>query len=137
MGILSENGMSLLVECQDCGKKFEVSSKDEIIQHKKEFKVNEQSIFLTYYDCPDCGRRHCVQVDTIQTLQELKEVERMFIKLSVAKKKGKQPPQSQSAKFKKAREHLAQSRIDLMKQFTGKLVHDSETDTDIVLEFSA
>lgn len=132
----SGNGLAMLVECQDCGKRFEVSSGNEVVQHKKEFKANEQSIFLTYYDCPECGRRHYVQIDTVQTLQELKEVERMFIKLSVAKKKGKQPPQSQSAKFKKAREHLAQSRTDLMKQFTGKLVHDSETDKDITLEFS-
>lgn len=129
----SNKGLSILAECQDCGKKFEVSS--ETIR-QREFKVNEQSIFITYYDCLDCGRRHCVQIDTIQTLQELKEVERMFIKLSVAKKKGKQPPQSQSARFKKAREHLAQNRTNLMKQFTGKLVHDSETDTDIILEFS-
>ena len=132
----SGDGLSILVECQDCRKKFEVSSGNEVVQHKKEFKANEQSIFLTYYDCPECGRRHYVQIDTVQTLQELKEVERMFIKLSTAKKKGKQPPQSQSAKFKKAREHLAQSRIDLMKQFTGKLVHDGETDKDITLEFS-
>lgn len=132
----SGNGLAMLVECQNCGKRFEVSSGNEVVQHKKEFKANEQSIFLTYYDCPECGRRHYVQIDTVQTLQELKEVERMFIKLSVAKTKGKQPPQSQSAKFKKAREHLAQSRTDLMKQFTGKLVHDSETDKDIVLEFS-
>lgn len=132
----SSNGLAILVECQDCNKKFEVSSGNEVVQHKKEFKVNGQSIFLTYYDCPECGRRHYVQIDTVATLQELKEVERMFIKLSVAKKKGKQPPQNQSAKFKKAREHLAQSRSELMKKFTGKLVHDSETDESITLEFS-
>ena len=132
----SGNGLAMLVECQDCGKRFEVSSGNEVVQHKKEFKVNEQSIFLTYYDCPECGRRHYVQIDNTATLQELKEVERMFIKLSVAKKKGEQPPQSQSAKFKKAREHLAQSRNELMKQYTGKLAHGSETDEDITLEFS-
>lgn len=132
----SGHGLAILVECRYCSKKFEVSNGDEVVQHKKEFKANEQSIFLTYYDCPECGRRHYVQIDTVQTLQELKEVGRMFIKLSVSKKKGKQPPQSQSAKFKKAREHLAQNRTDLMKQFTGKLVHDSETDKDITLEFS-
>lgn len=136
MGILSENGMSLLVECEDCRDKFEINSKNWTMHFKRKYEINGQTIFLSYYDCPKCNRRHYVQIDTIQTLQELKEIERMFIKLSVAKKKGKQPPQSQSAKFKKAREHLAQSRIDLMKQFTGKLVHDSETDTDIILEFS-
>lgn len=132
----SNNGFSVLAECRECGKKFEMSSANEVVQHKKEFKSNGQPIFLTYYDCPECGRRHHVQIDNAATLQELKEVERMFIKLSVAKKKGKQPPQSQSAKFKKAREHLAQSRNELMKQYTGKLAHGSETDEDTTLEFS-
>lgn len=130
----SGNGLAILVECQDCGKKFEVSSKDKIVQHKKEFKVNEQSIFITYYDCPDCGRRHCVQIDTEETLLELQKVEGQLTRLF--SKRGKSTPQKQSESFKEARKHLADSRNRLMKRYTGKLIHDSETDTDIELKFS-
>lgn len=132
----SNNGFSVLAECQECGKKFEMSSTNEVVQHKKEFKVNEQSIFVTYYDCPDCGRRHYIKIDNQSTLNELKDVERQFVKLAAAKTKGKTVPQKQSAKFKKSREHLAHSRNELMKQYTGKLIHDSDTDSEFELRFS-
>lgn len=131
-----DSGLAILVECRQCKEKFRISSQDGIVQHKKEFKTNGQSILVTYYDCPQCGKRHYVQVDNNRTLQRLKEVERMFIKLAIAKKKGKQSPQNQSAKFKRAREYLAQDRTNLMKQLTGKLVHDSDADEDVILEFS-
>lgn len=130
--------MSLMVECEDCKHKFEITSGEAAshLNHKKEFNVNGKSIFLTYYDCPKCGRRHYVQIDDVTSLNKLKEVQRMFIKLSVAKTQGKEIPQKQSAKFKKARQHLSDYRMNLMKQYTGKLIHDNETDSDFVLRFS-
>lgn len=131
-----DKGMSLMVECEDCCEKFELSSTNSSVVHKRKYDVNGQSIFLSYYDCPKCGRRHFVQIDNQATLNELREVERLFVKLAVAKKKGKQPPQSQSAKFKRTREHLGDSRKQLMNQYTGKLLHDSETDSDFTLKFS-
>lgn len=134
----SENGMSLLVECEDCKQRFEISTAEAAshLNHKKKFNVNGKSIFLTYYDCPSCGRRHYVQIDDATSLNKLKEVQRMFIKLSVAKTQGKEIPQKQSAKFKKARQHLSDYRMNLMKEYTGKLVHDNETESDFVLRFS-
>lgn len=130
--------MSLLVECEDCKQKFEVSSGESAgkVNHKKEFNVNGKSIFLTYYDCLSCGRRHYVQIDDKTSLNKLREVSQQFVKLSVAKRKGKEIPQKQSAKFKKARQHLSDYRMNLMKQYTGKLIHDNETDSDFVLRFS-
>lgn len=132
------SGLPLMVECEDCGTKFRISSQEAIghVQHKKEYRVNERSIFLTHYDCPSCGRRHYVQIDDATSLNKLKEVSRQFVKLSVAKKKGKEIPQKQSAKFKKARQYLSDYRMNLMKQYTGKLIHDNETDSDFVLRFS-
>ena len=102
--------MSLLVECEDCKEKFRITTGDaaNTVTHKKEFNVNGQSIFLTYYDCPKCGRRHYVQIDNATSLNKLKEVSRQFVKLSVLKKKGKDIPQKQSAKFKKARQNLSE-----------------------------
>ena len=66
----------------------------------------------------------------------LKDATRQMTRLMVLRRKGKTVPQKQSVKFKKTREHLAQIRMELMKQYTGKLVHDSETDTNFRLEFS-
>lgn len=136
MGILSENGMSLLVECEDCRDKFEINSKNGTMHFKRKYEINGQTIFLSYYDCPKCNRRHYAQIDSTKTLNEMREIEHQIAKLAAAKKKGKMVPQKQSAKFKKSREHLTQSRNELMKQYTGKLIHDSETDTDFELRFS-
>ena len=128
--------MSLLVECEDCRNKFEVNIKNKAITFKKKFEVNGQTIFLSYYICPECGRYHYVQIDNQSTLNELKDVECQFVKFAVAKIKGKTVPQKQSAKFKKSREYLAHSRNELMKQYTGKLIHDSDTDSEFELRFS-
>lgn len=127
---------SLLVECEGCKHKFQISETTNKINHKKEFSVNGKSIFLTYYDCPSCGRRHFVQIDDAVSLSKLNETQKMFIKLSVAKKNDKEISQKQSTKFKKARQHLSEYRIELMKQYTGKLIHDNDTDSDFVLRFS-
>lgn len=138
MSTIDKEAMSLLVECEDCKTKFRISSGEAVnaVTHKKEFNVNGQSIFLTYYDCPSCGRRHYVQIDDATSLNKLKEVSRQFVKLAAAKKKGKEIPQKQSAKFKKARQYLSDYRINLMKEYTGKLIHDNETDSDFELRFS-
>lgn len=128
----------MLVECEDCKRKFEIIS-DETksnITHKKEYKVNGQSIFLTYYDCPSCGRRHYVQIDDAISLNKLNETKKQFIKLSIAKQKGKEISQKQSARFKKTRQNLSDYRTKLMKDYTGESIHDDDTDSDFILRFS-
>ena len=65
MSEINRERMSLMVECEDCKQKFEIASSEAAhsVTHKKEFNVNGQSIFLTYYDCPKCGRRNYVKID--------------------------------------------------------------------------
>ena len=138
MSKIDRETMSLLVECEDCHEKFRVTSGEAVqaVTHKREFVVDGQSIFLTYYDCPKCGRRHYVQIDDATSLNKLREVSRQFVKLAALKKKGKEIPQKQSEKFKKARQNLSDYRMNLMKEYTGKLLHDNETDSDFELRFS-
>ena len=54
MSTIDRETMSLLVECEDCKEKFRITAGNtaNAVTHKKEFNVNGQSIFLTYYDCP-------------------------------------------------------------------------------------
>ena len=138
MSKINREKMSLMVECEDCKTKFEITSEEAVhsVTHKKEFHVNGQSIFLTYYDCPSCGRRHFVQIDNPTSLVKLREVQSMFVKVSVMKRNGKTIPEKQLAKFKKARQNLSDYRINLMKQYTGKSIHNDDTDSDFVLRFS-
>jgi hypothetical protein len=132
------NPFNLMFECENCKKRFPVSSEQapNSLTHKKEYKINGQSIFLTYYDCPDCGRRHFVQIDDQTSLNKLREVKKMFITFSVARQKDKEIPKKQQAKFKKTRQDLSDYRMKLMKEFTDKSIYDEETESDIVLRFS-
>ena len=134
----------LVVECEDCKQKFQVysncSSEDVgkvSLNYNKEFKVhNGKSIFLTYYDCPSCGRRHFVQIDDATSIGKLEKIKRMFIELSVMRSKGKEIPQKQLAKFKRARQNLSAYRMLLMKENTGKLIRSNETECYSELRFS-
>lgn len=128
----------MLVECEDCKQKFEIASGEDVnkVTHKKEFKIGDKSIFLTYYDCPKCGRRHFVQIDDDVSLSKLRNVKSQFINLASAKKKGKEIPEKQSAKFKKARQDLSNYRMKLMKKYSNKFVCDIEAGTIFELRFS-
>ena len=129
--------ITFFFECENCKKRFPVTGDQapNSLTHKREFKVNEQSIFLTYYDCPNCGKRHFVQIDDATSLEELKSVTSEFIKLTAMRKKNKKIPKKQSDKFKKARQHLSDYRMNLMKEFTGKVIYDV-TGIEYELRFS-
>lgn len=131
------NKLNLMFECEDCKQKFPVTQDQapNSLTHKKEYKSNGQSIFLTYYDCPNCGRRHFVQIDDVSSLQELVRVTNEFKSLAIKRQKGKNISKKQSDKFKKSRQHLSDYRINLMKEFTGKIAAD-ETGAEYTLRFS-
>lgn len=128
----------LMFECEDCKQKFPVTQDQasNSLTHKKEYKSNGQSIFLTYYDCPYCGKRRFVQIDDTSSMQELVRVTNEFKSLAIKRQKDKTISKKQSDNFKKSRQHLSDYRMNLMKQYTGKLIHDNETDSDFVLRFS-
>lgn len=130
---MAGKGVNIMARCEGCEKMLEVNNGNI---KNREFEVNGRSIFLTYYDCPSCGRRHFVQIDDAKSKQMLVGVSIKFAKLAAAKNKGKTIPKKQSEKFKKTRQDLSDYRTTLMKEFTGKLVHDSEAGTDFELRFS-
>lgn len=128
----------MLVECEDCKQKFEIVS-DETennITHKKEYKIEGQSIFLTYYDCPSCGRRHYVQIDDVTSIGMLEKTKKQFVTLAVAKKKDKKVSQKTISNFKKTRKDLSNYRMNLMKKYSDKTVYDNDSGSYFVLRFS-
>lgn len=136
MGENSTGTNSLLVECEDCKIKFAIGGTDQQVTHKKKYVVDGKEIFLTYYDCPKCGRRHFVQIDDANTLRQLREVSTQMGKLTAMKRKDQEIPKKITDKFKKARKHLANNRTKLMRIYTGVSVYDEATDSDFVLRFS-
>lgn len=131
---MNKKQILLTVECEDCKQKFEIFS--ERVTHKKKFNVSGESIFLTYYDCPSCGRRHFTQIDDANSIEKMRVITNEFYKLIKMRKQGKEISQKQLADFKKARQDLSDYRINLMKKYTGKSIYDDETDSDFVLRFS-
>lgn len=128
--------MTITVGCERCKEQFKVNSGGQCQIKKKEYEIEGQSIFLTYYDCPKCGRRHHVQIDDATSLRMFNNVKRQFIVLSIAKKKDKEISKKQSAKFKKNRRDLSDYRMNLMKKYTNKEVYDHEDKSYFVLRFS-
>lgn len=129
----SENTLRINAFCEECKERFEVNPQ---VLKKKEYKYNGESIWITYYDCPHCGRRHMVQVDDMKSKQMLVKVSIMFARLSNTKRKGKTISKKTSDKFKKARNDLSLYRNNLMKELNGKLATDIENATAVLLRFS-
>lgn len=125
--------LGIMAVCEDCKNSFRVDGNSII---SKKCEIEGQTIFLLYYDCPKCGRRHYVQIDNDATKAELATLQKQMGTFMVMKIKRKKIPKKQSVKFKHTQEHLSQTRNELMKQYTGKLIHDSETDSDFTLVFS-
>lgn len=116
--------INLQFKCESCNQSFIVSSHTmapNVVNNKKEFMVDGQSVFLTYCDCPHCGYRHFVQIDDTTSLKMLEDVTAQFVKLSAAQKAGKKIPKKQSDNFKKARQHLSDYRKNLVEMYTGKV----------------
>lgn len=135
-----EQHLGFFASCEDCGCNFRVLSSVVYANESKvmqsEFFVSGKKIFLTYYDCPNCKRRHYVQVDDCTSLKMLKEVKSQFVKLFNTKRKGVTVPQKEINKFNKSRQDLSFYRKKLMYLYSDKVVHDNDTDIDFVLRFS-
>lgn len=133
------NSIELTFECEKCKKHFRVSKHDgaeSTLQRKEFLNKKGESIFLTFFDCPFCKNRIYVQIDDTKSMNMLKELTRLFIKLSVKNKKGKEIPKSQSDKLKKMQKDLSNYRNKLMSLYDNRTMHDNDNDKDFVLKFT-
>lgn len=127
--------MNVKAICQKCKESFNVSGENLVYQ--KEFMYDGQSIFLTYFDCPKCGRRHFVQIDDQKSKELLERCKRDFVSLSIAKSKGhKAIKNNRKKKFDAERKCLSEFRNELAKEYSGRQVMDLETGNIFVLLFS-
>ena len=132
---INKDTMTTNVECKKCKTVFTIGPSN-ITFDKMYEDENGRSIFLTYFDCPECRERHYVQIDNQQSREVKKKTQRMFAQLSVMRNKNKQIPKQQQNKFNKLRKDLNDRRFELMKQYDGSIVTDTETGDKIKLNFT-
>lgn len=129
--------MSIQAECEQCKNHFTVNATNGVLKSKQQFQCGDKIIFLTYYTCPECGKRHYCQIDNSRSNALLADASKQFIKLSRLSKLNKPIPQKQNDKFKKTRRHLAVIRKALMDEYTGKTVVEVSDGTVVEnLQFS-
>lgn len=133
---MGKKDLSLIVECEECHEKFSITSETSGVTYKREFRVDGQSIYLTYYDCPKCGKRHFVQIDDEKSLELLKINEGQFVHNAALKARGQKLRKKKIDRYKDTQKHLANYRRELMKKFTGKELYDEERNSSFELRFS-
>lgn len=126
--------MKVKAICQKCKSSFDIS--EENLVYQKEYSYEGQSIFLTYFDCPKCNRRHFVQIDNQKSKELLERCKMDFARLSIAKSKGQVIKNNRKKKFDAERKYLSKFRNELAKEFSGRQVVDLETGNIFVLLFS-
>lgn len=129
-----DNGITASIECSKCKHNF-IVNRDNVIFNRHYKDEKGQSIFLTYFDCPECQERHFVQIDNTFSTDIRRKVQKMFIKFSVMNKQNKSIPKQQQDKFNKLKDNLKKKRFELMKKYDGSEVTDVETDEKVKLNF--
>lgn len=126
-----------LFECESCGQRFSFDKDGVDVEYGVPFMVKKdrRSIFVTYYDCPKCDRRHYVQVDDTRSNQMKKATSLMFVRLSKKRINFKDIPKSQNEKFKKLNKKLEDYRFKLKKELNGQIIIASDN-TEVEVHFS-
>lgn len=127
--------MKVKAICQKCKSSFNIS--EENLVYQKEYSYEGQSIFLTYFDCPNCSKRHFVQIDNERSIEILRKCEKDFVRLSIAKtNRHKHIKSNVKKKFDAERKYLSEFRSKLAIDYSGRQVVDLETGNTFVLLFS-
>lgn len=109
------NGFKSMVECIECKSTFQIDPSNVV---KEEFEGQEGNrIWITHYDCPECGRRHYVQIDDEQTERLLAELTKRMGFLMVLRRNGKEASKKQRREFDGTKRHLTELRRKLMEQY--------------------
>ena len=112
------------IKCSDCDSFIDLSVNSNIIKHKVKHVCEGDIIYLTYFDCPICGKRFYVQIDNDSTIMKYKQCYSLMVKLFASKKQHKQINHNKSGKFKDLRAKLSAERFELAKKYDGKFVCD-------------
>lgn len=119
---MSESNLAIMAECLECKEKIAVTSEN---LKKEEYRFEgKQSMWITYYDCPKCGRVHYCQIDNGKTNSLLIETGRTLAKIVKLKNKSQGIPKKLQLKYSNNSKDLASTRIKLMKKYNNHWFED-------------
>jgi len=116
--------------CESCNNVFTVSHENV---KKNEILVEGSTLWIIYYVCPKCGRKHVVQIDDTETNALLIKVRKQVAKLAVAKKRHDFISDKKIADFDKNRTDLTVLRSDLMKKNNNKDYTEDGVEDKLIL----
>lgn len=116
---------SFSVRCHECGHTLPVMAGMSSFKYGAEYKDKDgQSIWLTYFDCPSCGKRHYVQIDDSTSKEYLKKATSMFNRLAASRRKGSTISSRQIGKLDSTKRKLSSVRLELMQKYSGKELYN-------------
>lgn len=124
----------LVIKCSKCGFANNVTQDSVLIKHKVPVKCDGDTIYLTYFDCKECGNRHYVQVDNDETLEDYNRCYKYMVKLSLSNRKRQPISKKDADRFKNLRAKLNAKRLDLMVKYDGKIIYNDNASS--VLKFT-
>lgn len=121
---MADSNLAFMAECIDCKEKITITASE---LKKEEYRFEgKQSMWLTHYDCPKCGRIHYCQIDDVSTNALLIEASKILARVAKYKNKGQTIPKKLQSKYSKNSKDLTLFRNKLMKDYHNKWFEDSE-----------
>lgn len=111
--------LALKVTCEKCNIVFDVSG-NNIKETTVQILEDEKMLDITYYDCPECGKRHVVQLDDENTKVLLSNVKTQMRDATKKKRQNKIIGRRSAQKFEQLRADLRKMRSSLVIQYSGK-----------------
>lgn len=121
---MADSSLAFMAECIDCKEKIAVTPSN---LKKEEYRFEgKQSMWITHYDCPKCGRIHYCQIDNEKTNSLLVETGKILARVAKYKSKSQDIPKKLQSKYSKNSKDLASTRRQLMTQYNNQWFEDAD-----------
>lgn len=116
-------------KCEKCKESFLLNVNN--IMSRKPVIIYNDVYFVTFVKCSNCGKKHAVQIDNKETLDLLMEYEKLFVRLSILRKKGKSIKKKDNEKLKEMNKELKLRRFVLAQNLNNKEIKYLEGDVPV------
>lgn len=116
-------------KCEKCEESFLLNVNN--IMSRKPVTIYNDVYFVTFVKCSNCGKKHAVQIDNKETLDLLMEYEKLFVRLSILRKKGKSIKKKDNEKLKEINKELKLRRFVLAQNLNNKEMKYLEGDVPV------